>query len=148
MNVLENRFGIRKHPSWLRQDFEAHVRLSNELTQALEFLRGRIIVNIPSEFTDISWNLEEYNALTKRERMYYFFDYALRLQRCYVFLLDAISPYCRVVINTNYAGKHSITIYLENKQYVCNYLNDHICCLTWVVGKINFHVQSRLQGKP
>lgn len=148
MMLLENRFGIRKHPSWARQDFEAHVRLANELAQALDLLRGRIVVNIPDEFSNIAWNLEEYNALTKRERMYYFLDYALRLQRCYVFLMDAISPYCRVVITLKPVGPYSITLYIEDKQYACNYLTDHICCLAWVVGKINFHVQSRLQGRP
>jgi hypothetical protein len=147
MIPLENRFGIRKQPSWARKDFESHVRLATELAQALKSLRPRIVVNIPKEFTNLDWNLETYQSLTKRERMYYFLDYALRLQRCYIFLMDAISPYCRAVISLKPSGCYSVTLSIEDTQYCCNYLTDYVCCLGWVVSKINFHIRSKTQEK-
>lgn len=147
MISLENRFGIRKQPSWARKDFEAHVRLATELAQVFESLRSTLVTNIPLEFNNLDWDLELYQSLNKRERMAYFFEYALRLQRCYIALISAISDHCHVVILSRPSGFYTITLHIEETQYSCNYLTDYVCCLSWVVGKINFHIRSKVQKR-
>jgi hypothetical protein len=147
MTLVENRFGIRKEPKWARNDFEAHVRLASELKVALSNLQKQSVISIPEEFSDIEWNLSEFNTLTQKEKMLYFFDYALRLQRCYVFYMDAMSPYCRVRVKTTEKGGYLVNVQIEDKQYSCNYLYDYVCCLSWIVSRINYHIQNKAQKK-
>ena len=143
MQLLVNRFGLRKHPKWAKTDLDAHLRLGQELERAFELVALYVPFGFPEEFKNVAWEVDAFTQMSQRERMYYFLNYALRLQRAYLMLMDVLSPFCKLIIQRSvYGATYHLQLTIEDQSYTCYYLNDHVCCLAWVVNKINFHVQS------
>lgn len=139
------RFGIRKQPVWARNDFEAHLRLARELTTALAAISCYLNIKSLIDETDLTFDEMHFQSLNAKAKMSYYFAFALRLQQCYIRVLDVMEPFCRVQFTTRPEGGFSIRLVIENREYNCNYLNDHICGLAWVIGKINFHIHTYVQ---
>lgn len=143
---MGNRFGIRKTPKWAKNDFEAHLKLAKELRIALDALRVYINSDLTVENADIEFDEATFTSLRVKAQMTYFFDYAMRLQRCYIRLMEMMEPFCMVTFTKNTTSGFSIYMVMEDREYRCNYLNDHVCGLIWVVSKINFHIHTVVQG--
>lgn len=138
---MNSRFGLRKQPKWAKSDIDAHRRLGAELSKAFELLCTAMPVQFTDDVLDIEFDVATFAEKSALERSWYFLGYASRLFRAYLVILDVVEPYVelRWIPSPNSDG-FSIALRIENKHYHCNYLNDYVCGLTWVVGRINFHI--------
>lgn len=146
MMLVTNRFGLRSQPKWAKNDLSAHWRLEVELKRAFKLVKKHVPYGLPEHYLSLDWDEAAFDAMSRRARVHYFLDYAMRLQRAYHLLMETLQPYSHLEVTRSMDDSGYRLVFLfEDQEYRCNYLNDHICCLVWVVGKINMHLSTRIK---